>query len=428
MKNIFLSIAVATTICTTAQNPVETNRAINRASEWSQSSERETKKIDSSKLVKKTITQEIALPRAVQFEEPNERTDSQWLESIGINMKLFGSTVRVKSRTNGGVFYVTSAGTTMYRAATPIYFTHAGKMSTGPVTLYIPTESILEIESKNGRLKINNNIKSLVLDNNDSEIEFANIEKLQIRSNRGSFSGGTVAEGDVELSHARFSLKQLTKGLIASNYSNIEIESTKDLKLSSSNDEIDIDNASALYGTKNYGYLRINQLTDKLDIQGINSDVKLRHTNPSAQLVKIVNRNADLRLSTSELSNFSVDIKGSYNKIYSSFAEKTTIDTLTANETESVKTITTTVPSAGPSLSVAETALVNRINNDLAKTTGTAYNLYAGGGKVVNVPVAITGQVTGSKQNPNLKYSAKIGTGNVPKFQIICTTCVIDFK
>jgi hypothetical protein len=455
MRSIFLLIALTSSIYASAQNPVEANRAINRASEWSLQSARQAKKIDSSKLVKKTIAQEIALAKAldvlidmsgeliintwnenkikiettVQFEDSNKLTDTQWFDKIGINMKLFGSTVRVKSRTNSGVFYASSAGATMYRAATPIYFTNAGfNMQTGPVTLYIPAESILEIESKNGRLKIRNNIKSLLLDNTDGEIEFANIEKLQIRSNRGSFSGGIVIEADVELSHVRFSLKQLNKGLITSNYSTIEIESLKDVKLSSSNDEIDIDNAITLYGIKNYGNLRINQLAGKLELQGINSDVKLRHISPSAQMVKIINRNADLRLSSNDLSNFSVDIKGSYNKVYSAFAENMTFDTLTTQEIESVRALTNTATSATHvgkitgDLSNEEKAVVNII--------GTTFSQYAGGGKVVNnVPISVTGQAIGNKQNPYLKYSAKIGTGNSQlKYQIICTSCVIDFK
>jgi hypothetical protein len=445
MKNIFLSIAVAATACVSAQNPTQSTRPVNRASEWSKASAAEDKKIDSSKLVKKTVTQEIALPKAldvlidmsgeliintwnenkmkiettVQFEGPNELTDSQWLEKIGINMKLFGSTVRVKTRANsGGVTFLTGNGTrTVYTtsyATSSLFYNNGNYLNTqrGSVTLYIPAQSILEIESKNGRLKINNNIKSLLLDNTDGEIEFANIDRLQLRSNRGSFNGGIVGEADIELSHGRLSLKQINKGDVTSNYSTIEIETLKDVKLSSSTDEIDIDNASALYGIKNYGNLRINQLTGTLDLQGINSDIKLRHINPSVQLVKIVNRNADLRLPSGDLSNLSVDIKGSYNKIYSSFADKTTIDTLTNAEAELVKSMTNIATTAGP-----------------ARTTGTTFNLYAGGGNVVNVPAAITGQVIGtSKQNPNLKYSAKIGTGNALKYEIICTSCVIDFK
>jgi|GEM_PF-5123087 len=450
MKNILLSIAVITAIHTSAQNTIEANRAINRASEWA----KENSKIDSSKLITKTVTQEIALAKAldvlidmsgeliintwndnkikiettVQSENPNELTDNQWLEKVGIGMQLFGSTVRVKSRTNNRIVYFGSGATTLYSTSSPFYSNSINYFNPqkGPVTLYIPAESILEIESKYGRLKINNNIKSLLLDNTDGEIEFANIEKLHIRSNRGSFKGGIVVEADIELSYGRISLKQLNKGDVTSNYSTVEIETLKDVKLTSSNDEIDIDNAGMLYGIKNYGSLRINQLIGKLDIQGINSDIKLRHINSSAQLVKIVNRNADLRLSSGDLSNFSIDVKGSYNKIYSSFTENTTVDTLTTEEIESIKTMTKAVTPA---------SAVRNLSNEekvLVGITGTTFSRYAGGGNVSTntFPVTVTGYgIGGNKQSPYLKYSAKIGTGNGQlKYQIICTSCVIDFK
>ena len=471
MKNIFLSIAVATTVCALAQNPTQSTRPINRASEWSKESALESKKIDSSKLIKKTITQEIALPKAldilidmsgeliistwnenkikiettVQFEEPNELTDAQWLDKLGINMKVFGSTVKVKSKSNNVIVYFNNGASTFSSISISPAFNNGTyfNMQKGarPVILYIPAESILEIESKYGNLKIRNNIKSLLLDNTDGEIEFANIEKLQIRSNRGSFSGGIVTEADIELSHARFALKQLNNGTLTSNYSTIEIESLKDVKLSSSSDDIDVDNVSALYGIKNYGNLSINQLIDKLDLQGINSDIKLRHINSSAQLVKIVNRNADLRLSANDLSNFSVDIKGSYNKVYSSFAENTTVDTLTTAEIESVKALTNAATTVNPAriigttnnrYSSEENLLVKALTK--APTTvspvriiGTTNSRYS---SAENLLVStITGYGIGvNKQNPYLKYSAKRGTGNSPKYQIICTSCVIDFK
>ncbi len=472
MKNIFLSIALAMAIHTSAQNPIESSRTINRASEWSKQSALEVKKIDSSKLVKKTITQEIALPKAldvlidmsgeliintwsenkiklettVQFEEPNELTDTQWLDKLGINMKVFGSTIKVKSKIGNGITYFSSSGTVMPQFdLLPVFYNNGTNFNVQKgyrqVTLYIPAESILEIESKYGRLKIRNNIKSLLLNNTDGDIEFANIEKLQIRSNRGSFSGGIVAEADVELSHARFSLKQLNKAVVTSNYSTIEVEALKEVKLISSNDEIDIDNVSVLYGIKNYGNLRINQLTGKLDLQGVNSDIKLRHINPSAQLVKILNRNADLRLSASDLSNFLVDVKGSYNKIYSTFEESTAVDTLTAVEIESVKSMTNVLPTTLTpiTINVAGTASAfgNRNNvpvqvsgysnaeMTLLRNTETALRSIGGG----NVLVDSKNLASGRSQNPYLKYSAKVGTGNSQlKYQIICTSCVIDFK
>lgn len=443
MKNIFLSIALAISIYAASQNPAQSRRTINRASEWNNELTVTGKKVDSSKLIKKTIVQELALPKALdvliamsgdlvintwnenkikiettfQFEEPSELTDSQWLDRLGISMKVFGSTVKVKSRTSDGITFQSVAKSIIN--SSPVFYSNGfsaySQKRDQQVILHIPAESILEIESKYGRLKINNNIKSLLLDNTDGEFEFTNIEKLQLRSNRGSFNGGLVGDGDVELSHARFALKQMNKGIVTSNYSTIEIESLKDVKLSSSNDEIDIDNAGALYGIKNYGSLRLNQLTGKLDIQGFNSDIKIRRVNPSAQLVKIVNRNADLRLPSGDLSNFSVDVRGSYNKIYSSFVEKTTVDTLTAAEIESVKAMMNVIASAGP----------------VVRTTGTTPNQlsYSERALVNNIAITVKGQAQGVGQNPYLEYAAKIGSASDQlKYQIICTSCVIDFK
>src|SRR5687768_17376507 len=118
MKNIFLPIVLVTAIYASGQTTTETRpqfdtyKTINRASEWSKESAQEIRKIDSTKLVKKTITQEISLPKAldvlidmsgeliintwnenkikmettVQFEATNELTDSQWLDKLGINL------------------------------------------------------------------------------------------------------------------------------------------------------------------------------------------------------------------------------------------------------------------------------------------------------------------------------------------------------
>lgn len=462
MKYTFLSVALATALYTSAQTTTiqsnqlsDANRSaaerldlanqrLNRATEWSKETSLEGKKIDTSKLVKKTISQEINLPKAldvlidmsgeliihtwkenkmkiettIQYEEPNVYTDSQWFEKTGVSMKAFGSTVKVKSRPSMGFGYISSAATSYSISAANYYIGNTNMlMQRGPVTLYIPAESILEIESKSGRLRITDNIKSLLLDNTDGQIEFANIEKLQVRSIRGSFSGGIVTEGDVELSHGRFSLKQLNKGTIKSDYSTIEIEAIKELKLNSSNDEMDIDNVASLNGNKNYGNLRINQLTGKLDLQGINSDIKLRHIDPSTQLVKISNRNADLRLSTDRVSNYTIDIKGSYNTVYTFASENLSIDTLTNAEIETVKSLTATPAPPVRTVNVGTYNTFSNINSN-------------GAVSITTNPSVISGAVMGAPiKTPWLKQSAKSGTGtNATKYEVTCISCVIDFK
>jgi hypothetical protein len=406
------------------------------------------KKIDTSKLVKKTISQEIELPGAldvliatkgemvihtwnenkvkiqtkVQFEGTTELTDMQWLDKLGISMKIFGSTVKIKSSSSNGFSNLNSNGTITLTSASP-FFSNTGTLLNGQrgayqsVVLYIPAESLLDIESNYGRLEINNNIKNLILNNTDGEIAFANIEKLKLRGNRGSITGGIVDNADIELSHGRLALQQINKGTMTTRYCTIEIETLKDANISSSNDEMDFDEVGAVYGTKNYGNIRINQLTGKLDLKGVSSDIKLRHVRSSAQLVRITNRNADLRLPVNDLSNFSVDIRGPYNKIYSFFSESATIDTLTAQEMDSVKSMTNTVTSSGNTINI---------------TSGTSFSQSGGGRTIPITPIAVNVYGFGGgggRQNPYLKYTAKVGSGNSSlNYQIICTSCVIDFK
>lgn len=412
------------------------------------------KKVDTSKLEKKTISQEIDLPKAldvlidmggevvintwsenivklettVQFEGPSELTDKEWLDKMGISMKLFGSTVRIKTTPNNGFRYLNSNGTITLTSASPV-FSNTGSFLNGkvsfhqPIMLYVPAESLLEIGSNYGRLKINSNIKNLALTNMDGEIAFGNVEKLKLRGNRGSITGGMVADADIELSHGRIALKQLSKGSLNSTYCAVEIEMVKDVSLNSSSDEIEIDEAVSLNGIKKYGSLRINQLTNKLDLQGINSDINLRHVNASAQLVKIINRNADLRLPVNDLSNFSVNIKGSYNKIYSFFSEKTIADTLTAQEIESVKSMTGIIASTGNTINITNGTAFSRTTKEGQPSGGNA-------GKPVEITVTgYSAPNGGGRQNPYLKYTTKMGEGKSQlNYEIVCISCVIDFK
>jgi hypothetical protein len=466
MQKIFLSLfTLASAMHLAAQNGADSMANIRRSqynlqkaqqNQYLEQTNSQTihynEKIDTSKLEKKTIRQEIDLPKAldvlidmggevvittwnenkiklettVLFEGPSELTDTQWMDKLGINMKVFGSTVKVKSKPNNGFRYLNSNGTITLTSASPVFsnigtFSNGLKVSYQAVMLYIPAESLLEITSNYGRLKINDNIKTLSLNNTDGEITFANIEKLKLRGNRGSFNGGVIANADIELSHGRFSIKQIDKGELTSTYSTIEIESIKDVKLNSSSDEMEIDEAGSLYGIKKYGSLRINQLTGKLDLEGVNSDINLRHVRPSAQLVKITNRNADLRLPVNDLSHFLVDIRGSYNKIYSFFSDKATVDTLTAKEIESLKSATNMVASGNNAISITGGGTV---------TQSYKLSQSASSEKVFNITVSdYSSGGGGGRSNPYLKYVAKVGDGSSQlHYQIVCISCVIDFK
>jgi hypothetical protein len=461
MKKIFHIIALVFLLNTGVQAQTERQPAqrsvqtLNRAVEFSYTNNKEDT-IDESRLIKKAISQEITLPRAldiiidqrrnlsiktwnenkvkiettVQLETESQLTDEQWLEKLGINLKLFGSTVRLKSTTES--FFpipgVTVTSGNVFRS-TPRQWSNSGVYKgTGElrgtikgdrlVTLYIPAQSALEIDNKNCVLKIEANIKSLIMENTYGNIDAMNIDKLYIRSTQGSFTAGTIADGDIELSNTRLTLKNLAKGSLTSKYATIEIETTGDLKLTSNNDEIDIDDAGSVSGLKNYGSLRINQLQKSLQIEGLNSDIKLRTINSSVDQIKIFNRNADLRLPIRELKDYMVEIKGSYNNLYAPFTDLLSSDTLTAAE---MKEIT------------EKTSLLN--SKSAATRTVTGYGNYAGGGGIsysapITEKLVTVLNTSGPANNKNnFKYTAKVGTGNkFTRFEIACASCVLDFK
>jgi hypothetical protein len=437
MKKIFHIIALVFLLNTGVQAQTERQPAqrsvqtLNRAVEFSYTNNKEDT-IDESRLIKKAISQEITLPRAldiiidqrrnlsiktwnenkvkiettVQLETESQLTDEQWLEKLGINLKLFGSTVRLKSTaesffpipgvtvTSGNVFRSTPrqwSNSGVYKGTGELRGTIKGDRL---VTLYIPAQSALEIDNKNCVLKIEANIKSLIMENTYGNIDAMNIDKLYIRSTQGSFTAGTIADGD------------------------IEIETTGDLKLTSNNDEIDIDDAGSVSGLKNYGSLRINQLQKSLQIEGLNSDIKLRTINSSVDQIKIFNRNADLRLPIRELKDYMVEIKGSYNNLYAPFTDLLSSDTLTAAE---MKEIT------------EKTSLLN--SKSAATRTVTGYGNYAGGGGIsystpITEKLVTVLNTSGPANNKNnFKYTAKVGTGNkFTRFEIACASCVLDFK
>jgi hypothetical protein len=457
MKNILLSFTLIIALASTAQQRTgNTVTAVESAQKNNQQLQLQSqaiqqvyqgKEADTSKLLQKTVMHEIALLKpldilidmnsdltintwnenkirietSLQYRGDNELSDAEWLEKLGISMRMFGSTVRVKSKTNKAFTYITNGGERKVYTA-PV-FSGDGRSLTWekgyrPVTLYVPAESMLEIEAEQGFLTIKSNIKKLSLTNNNCQIDVVDVDRLELRGTQGSFNGGIITDGDIQITHSRLSLKQFNKGELTSSYSTIEIESLKDVKLNSSNDEIDIDNATTLYGTKDFGNLRINQLASRLDLNGVNSDIKLRHIATSAQLIKIVNKNADLRLSATDIPNFSVEIKGSYNTIYSPFSEDLKVDTLTSTEINGLRSTSRAVASTRSVITVTGRPF-QKSNSDPIRS---------------NTPIQTTENLTmqGSSQeryNPYLKYSAKIGEGSNPlNYQIICTSCIIDFK
>jgi hypothetical protein len=446
MKKLFQFILLTLVVNANAQDRPATV-TINRATEWSN----EQTKIDTSRFVKKTVSQEINLSRALdvlidmsgdltvktwndnkvkiettlKIDERNEMTNDQLLQMIGVSVKEFGSTVRVKC--NNGLYYL-MAGSNISQtlgvitASTGIAYGVSKEKRM--VTLYIPSQSALEIENKLGHLVIQGNLKSLILNNTNGQVEADNIDRLQLRSKLGSFSAGVVNDGDITIFHGRMSLKELIKGSFTGSYNTVEIEKVGDLTLGSNSDDIDIDNSASLTGVKNYGSLRINS-SGKLDLEGVNSNIKLRNITPGAGLIRIVNRSAELRLPVREIKNYAIAVRGSFNRFYSSFTDRMTVDTLPAAEVNEIKAKYESILQA--SKVIASSNLIGTTYSPGSNLSTISVTGYGTGSNTLSVRSA--GVAPGSNVNNNLRHTIKTGDGaSQIKFDVTCTNCTLDLK
>jgi hypothetical protein len=420
---------------------------INRATEWSY----EQTKIDTSRFVKKTVSQEINLSKALdvlidmsgdltvkawndnkvkiettlKIDERNEMTNDQLLEMVGISVKEFGSTVRVKCRNS---FFYTMAGSNITQSLGAISastgIAYGVSKEKRMVTLYIPSQSAVEIESKHSHLVIQGNLKSLVLNNTNGQIDAENINHLELRSKQGSFTAGIISDGDINITHGRISLKELNKGSFTGSYNTIEIEKVGDLVLGSNSDDIDIDNSGSVTGVKNYGSLRINT-SGKLDLEGINSNIKLRNITAGAGLIRIINRNAELRLPVRDIKNYAIDVRGSFNRFYSSFTDKMTVDTLTAKEVSEINAKYESILQASKSIASSNLYGVTYSSGSNLSTINVIGSSTRP--SMISIPSPVTG--FGSNVNNNLRYTMKIGDGtSQTKFDVTCSNCTLDLK
>lgn len=437
---------------------------------------------DSTKFVRKHISRELTLPNAldllvtisgeliiiktwnenkvrvetsVRFEGDNELTDEQWLEKAGISLRIFGNTAKLVSNSSGARISSTATYQTIKKET--VFWGNGNWHGILPgerqTTLYIPAGSALEIDAKFSALKIQSTIKDLLLYNTNSRVETGDIARLRLRSVQGSFYAGVVSEGDMNMAHGRISLKALEQGTLTGSYNTIEIEKVGSIRVNSTSDEIDINQSNSLSGTKNYGSLRINTSGD-LELDGLNSNINLRNISMSAKTIRIFNRHADLRLPVQSVPNYTIEAKGGYNTLYSSFTDKMNVDTLTLKEVTEIKTKTEQLLQTSRMASSSHYSdLMNGMyeiraksdqlletsrtdaelmkNLDVAgtlRTTSSRATSTTGGGAFTYQSSPFTINVNSNPRN-NLKYTIKNGDeASRVKFDITCSNCTLDFK
>ncbi|MFY7651435.1 MAG: hypothetical protein ACOVQE_01980, partial [Chitinophagaceae bacterium] len=218
--------------------------------------------------------------------DADKLSDAEWFDKLNINLKTLGNSVRIKSGTVGGGSYSYGGQTWNWNTGgsdgTVAIFNEKGENIGSKsnikrvVTIYLPKENRLDIETKYADLTLTSNIAKATIDITNGSLDAQDINTLLLRSKYANVSLGNVKLAEIEFINGRFTAKDLDEADIDTKYSNVELAAVKKLNLRSTNDEYEIEELASLQGRKNYGNLRINKLTGSFELDGTNADVKIR--------------------------------------------------------------------------------------------------------------------------------------------------------
>lgn len=289
----------------------------------------------------------IKLETSIWIDGNNELTDEKWLERIGLSAKESGDTIKINTKPTEIFLYEGQPNRIMTLSydysrnlSETVYYGNGSPMgvvnSNRVTTLYVPSQSKLKIVNKYGQLALTDNIKDILIINTNGEINAKDIDNLELRSSSGRFIAGVIRNGNINISHGRLYLAELSKGKLNTAYNTIEIGKIGTVQFNSATDDMDINESGSITGIKNYGGLQIN-VSGNLDLEGVNSRIKLRNIAPSAELIRIFDMNTDLRIPIHEPQNYAVDVKGSFINLYSAYSNIMITDTLTSSEVAEIK-------------------------------------------------------------------------------------------
>ncbi len=304
----------------------------------------------------------------------NNLSSEAWFEKININTRLLGSSLRIKT----GVLSNFSTNTSSSQETVEVY-TVDGKQikkessKSKIVTIYIPKENKLSIESKYADVSVTDYLKKLNVEVTNGSLELGNINSLTLRSKYANVTINEVQNGEIDFINGKLSIQNLGEVELDTKYSTVEIGSVKKLTFKSTNDEYELEDVAIVEGSKNYGNLRISKLTESIQLDGTNADIKIKNIGSQTKSIWIDNKYSDLRIPLENLRDFSLTYDGTYSTIYKKFV-----------------------------------AIIDESNKNISLETDDS--------KIT------TGDTL------NSKFKAKVGAGKDAKITIKCQNCTVDFK
>ncbi|MFY7898830.1 MAG: hypothetical protein ACOVNY_01520 [Chitinophagaceae bacterium] len=338
----------------------------------------------------------VKVVTTIYFEgDANKLSDEEWFEKLNISLKSLGTTIRIKSGSVGsgtysyfGNNYAWSGGSA---SGVAIFNGEGENIRTKSnakrlVTIYIPKDNKLDIESKYSDVVVGTNVTKLDADITNGSLELQDVGTLFLRSKYANVAAGNIKVAEIDFMNGRFTAREVGDADIDTKYATIEMASVDKLMAKSTNDEYEIEEVGSFQGRKNYGNLRITKLLNSIELTGTNADVKIRNIAASIKSINFDNKYADIRLPMRNVKNYTLHFIGAYSNIYADFEKK-------PYEGKEIKTSKETDNLASQLRAVQRS--VERFAGD---------------------------------DSINSKFTAVVGDGKGTKIEMNCQNCTVDFK
>jgi hypothetical protein len=362
----------------------------------------------------------VKITAKVYYKGENQLSDAEWFTKINLSASQIGNKIKIKNNSignnafNSGYAnsYSYSGSTTTSGAAV---FNGEGQNrnetvnKSREVIIYVPEKAEVEINNKNANLVIGN-VNELQIETTSGHLEMGSINKLTLSSKYSNVSLVKTNTAEIELLNGELTIGNAENLDLDTKYSVVEIDAVDNLTMTSNSDEYTIDQLGSLFGSKNYGSFKIEDLTKKLDLEGVNADLKIKTINPSTELVKLNNKYSNIKFGVKSLANYAVNFTGVYTSV------------------------------SGPFEKIAKKADKEKANNsakaDEDEFEETEVDLTKAGPAATRSIASMNGYVTYSCDNcnnhndtPN-NFEAKVGnvTGKHTKFLLKCNSGQVYFK
>ncbi len=337
----------------------------------------------------------VKVTTTVFYEGEGKLSDEEWFEKLNVSLKMLGSSVKIKSGTISGGSYTMNGNTYGWSSSTSnsvaVFNGSGNNIGTKNnikriITIYIPAQSRIDIESKYADVQITGAITNATIDLTNGNLDAENFNKLNLRSKYSNVSLDNVALAEIEFINGRLSAKNIDDADIDTKYSTVEMASVKKMIFRSTNDEYEIEEIQEIRGRKNYGNLRITKLNGSLEVDGTNADIKVRNIGSNLSMVKIDNKYADIRLPLKSIQNYTINYSGPYSNVYGNFDK----------------------------LPLKEELKSFDKNDELASQ--------------IRSTMRSVERATGGGESNENRFTAVYGSGKGLKIDMKCQNCTVDFK